>query len=30
MNIIIHPDHLDDLIKTYEENDCADEMIELL
>lgn len=30
LQIIIHPDHLDDLIKTYEENDCADQMIELL
>lgn len=30
MNIIIHPDHLDDLIKAYEENDSPDEMIELL
>ena len=30
MNIIIHPDHLDDLIKHYEEYGYPDEMISLL
>lgn len=30
MNIIIHPDHLEDLIKHYEEYGVALEMIELL
>ena len=30
MNIIIHPDHLEDLIHHYEENEVADEMIAML
>lgn len=30
MNIIIVPDHLEDLIRTYEENSVPDEMISLL
>lgn len=30
MNIIIHPDHLEDLIKHYEEFGVAKEMIDLL
>lgn len=30
MNIIIHPDHLEDLIAHYEEHEVADEMISLL
>ena len=30
MNIIIHPDHLEDLIKHYEEYNCQEEMISLL
>lgn len=30
MNIIIHPDHLDELIRHYEEYSCPDEMISLL
>jgi clathrin heavy chain len=30
MNIIIHPDHLEDLIKFYEEYGCPEEMITLL
>lgn len=29
-NIIIHPDHLEDLIKHYEEFQCPEEMISLL
>jgi len=30
MNIIVHPDHLEDLIKHYEEYGFPDEMISLL
>jgi len=30
MNIIVHPDHLEDLIKHYEEYGCPEEMINLL
>ena len=30
MNIVVHPDHLDELIQTYEKYDCVDEMINLL
>ena len=30
MNIVVHPDHLDDLILTYEKYGCVDEMINLL
>jgi len=30
MNIVIHPDHLDELIHTYEKYDVSDEMINLL
>jgi clathrin heavy chain len=30
MNIVIHPDHLEDLIKHYEEYGYPDEMINLL
>ena len=30
MNIVVHPDHLDELIITYEKYDCVDEMINLL
>lgn len=30
MNLIIHPDHLDELIKHYEEEGCPQEMISLL
>jgi len=30
MNLIIHPDHLDDLIRRYEEEGCPNEMVSLL